>query len=235
MENEIKNNLLNIHNSIQQTAIQFKRNPADIKLIAVSKFQDSAKIQAALDCEQHEFGENYIQEWQEKNKHFLNYTQKINWHIIGNIQKNKAKYINNNIFCIQSIDSVDLAQEIEKKAKLDKKINVLIQLKIDETDVNKSGISQEKSYALRDYILQSNKLTLQGFMGIGPLESEMAKRKELYFSFTDHALKLWKEIYSTPTNNPILSLGMSTDFTTAIECGSNMLRIGSAIFGVRPS
>ena len=99
--------------------------------------------------------------------------------------------------------------------------------------MNKSGISYENSYKLRDYVAKSSKLVLHGFMGIGPFEIELNKRKELYLNFVNHAKNLWLDISNSQSVSPVISLGMSSDFITAIECGSNMVRIGTTIFGER--
>ncbi len=233
MSTLIKNNLVTIKNEIKEIALKFKRQPEEITLIAVSKFQSKEKILEAQTSGQIDFGENYIKEWQEKCKYFHDNNININWHVIGNIQKNKAKYLTNQVHYLQSLDSIELAKEIEKKAKLETKLKVLIQLQIDRNDMNKSGISYENSQKLRDYVVKSSKLALHGFMGIGPFEIELSKRKDLYFNFVHHAQNLWQDIPNTSSISPIISLGMSSDFATAIECGSNMVRIGTTIFGER--
>ncbi|WGL59997.1 YggS family pyridoxal phosphate-dependent enzyme [Pigmentibacter sp. JX0631] len=232
MNNFIESNLNNFKTNLTNIATKYKRNIDEITIIAVSKYQDCNKINSAYSSGQINFGENYIQEWQEKVKFFQNSLPNLKWHLIGNLQKNKAKYLTDKVFCLQSLDSIDLAKEIEKKGKFEQKLKVLIQLQIDKNDQNKSGITIEQAKLLRDYIWKSSKISFAGFMGIGPLDIEINKRKELYYSFIDNAYNLWKETNSINTQ-PILSLGMSSDYETAIECGSNMLRIGTAIFGER--
>lgn len=232
MNNYIECNLNNIKKNIYELSIKYKRNFSDITIVAVSKYQEYEKINTAYSYGQIDFGENYIQEWQEKVNFFQDNLPNLNWHIIGNLQKNKAKYLTDKVYCLQSLDSVELAKEIEKKGKFEKKLKVLIQLQVDKNDQNKSGISIEQAQILRDYICKSSKISFAGFMGIGPLNAETSKRKDLYYSFIQNAKTLWNETDSSNLQ-PILSLGMSSDYEEALECGSNMLRIGTAIFGAR--
>ncbi len=233
MSEFIKNNIEDIKNKINILCIKHNRIPSDIELIAVSKFHEANKIQEAYSNGLAHFGENYIQEWQKKSD-LLSTTPDLKWHIIGHLQNNKAKFINDKVFCLQSLDSLSLAKEIEKKSQLNSKLNILIQLQIDINDINKSGIQIEKANELLDFISQSKKLLLKGFMGIGPAEIEHNKRKDLYYTFVENSKKLWNVFYNNPQNQkPIISLGMSSDYELAIECGSTMLRMGTAIFGDR--
>ncbi|WP_397601044.1 YggS family pyridoxal phosphate-dependent enzyme [Silvanigrella sp.] len=234
MSEFLKNNIMDIKNKINLLCIKYKRKPTDIELIAVSKFHEANKIQEAYSNGLTHFGENYIQEWQKKSDFLSPILSDLKWHIIGHIQNNKAKFINDKVHCLQSLDSLSLAKEIEKKSQLDLKLNILIQLQIDMNDLNKSGIQIEKTNELLDFISQSKKLSLKGFMGIGPAEIDYLKRKDLYFNFVENSNKLWNLYYNNPINQkPIISLGMSSDYELAIECGSTMLRMGTAIFGDR--
>ena len=233
MPNGIGQNILELKEKINSTAKKFNRNPEEIELIAVSKFQDIEKIKKAYDSGLTQFGENYIQEWKGKNESISNSLPNLKWHIIGNIQSNKAKYLNSNIYCLQSLDKISLAKEIEKKSPLDSKLKVFIQLMVDKNDISKSGVSLEEAKYLCDYVTNSKKMSLHGFMGIGPAQIMEEKRKSLYFEFTNNAFQLWQNFSNNDKSKPIISLGMSSDFENAIECGSTMLRIGTAIFGDR--
>ncbi|APJ03865.1 YggS family pyridoxal phosphate-dependent enzyme [Silvanigrella aquatica] len=233
MSNEIEKNINNIKNKISFATQKYNRNPNEIELIVVSKFQSAEKVQSAYQAGVRHFGENYIQEWKEKISTLSHYFPEIKWHIIGNVQSNKTKYINSHIHCLQSMDKISLAKEIEKKAPLDSKLNVLVQLQIDKNDINKSGVTFEEAKQLCEFIAKSNKMQLQGFMGIGPLEIKDNQRRELYSHFVQESHKLWKEFSLNLNKTPVISLGMSSDFEIALECGSTMLRIGTAIFGER--
>lgn len=234
MSENIQNNIKSFQQKIFEIAKCYKRDPNDIELVAVSKYHNTENIKKAYQAGCLNFGENYIQEWKEKSiqldkDRFSN----IKWHIIGNLQKNKIKFLNSKVSCLQSLDSLDLAIEIEKKAPLDLPLRVLVQLQIDFQDTNKFGATIEHAKKICEFMSSSKKMTLQGFMGIGPAECHEEKRKELYFSFTHNSKILWQEYSTQRLQNPIISLGMSSDYATAIECGSTMLRIGTAIFGAR--
>lgn len=233
MSELIKKNISDLKNKIQFLCDKYKRDFSEIELIAVSKYQKIEDIKNAHEYGLNHFGENYIQEWKEKSEFILTELNNIKWHIIGNLQKNKAKFLNNQIHCLQSLDNLSLAKEIERKSPLDTKLNVLIQIQMDKNDITKSGIPSEKANELIEFIANSKKLNFQGFMGIGPEKMAEIEKKDLYFKFTDETNMLWEKYYHQSNQKPIISLGMSSDYELAIECGSTMLRIGSAIFGER--
>jgi PLP dependent protein len=233
MSNGIGQNIFKLKEKIHSAAKKFNRNPKNIELIAVSKFQNIEKIKEAYHSGLTQFGENYIQEWKEKNDTITNTLPNLKWHIIGNIQSNKAKYLTSSIYCLHSLDKIALAKEIEKKSPLNSKLKVFIQLQVDKNDISKSGITLEGAKSLCEFVANSKKMSLHGFMGIGPVQMEEGKRRALYFEFTNNAFQLWQDFSKNDGSKPIISLGMSSDFDIAIECGSTMLRIGTAIFGER--
>lgn len=234
MTQNIKKNIESIQEKINFFCNKYGRHSQDVNWIAVSKYQPIEKIIEAYNCGISDFGENYIQEWQKKVTE-LNAKYKINWHLIGAQQSNKAKFIDNNIFCLQSLNSIKLANEIEKKANLNHELNTLVQLQIDPEDNQKSGIDFESANRLCEFIAQSKKLSLKGFMGIGPLQKSNKELKFLYTSFAKNSENLWQKFSTDKTKKCILSLGMSQDLEIAIECGSTLLRIGTAVFGERSS
>lgn len=231
-QQDIQSNIQKVQEKINVFCEKYKRNKDEITLVAVSKYHPIDWIEAAYNCGIRDFGENYFQEWKEKQEK-LSHLQDIRWHLIGHMQTKKAKYFTNSIHCLQSLDSLSLASEIEKKSSLNSRLNVLVQLQVDSEDKNKSGIVYEKSAQLCEFILKSQKLFLCGFMGMGPLESTDERRKDLYRQFMRNAEKLWKDFSQDENKKPYYSLGMSSDMEIAVECGSNMLRIGTAIFGER--
>ncbi len=223
----MKENIQKITRQIQESAQHNGLNAKNITLVAVSKFHSIESIQEAYNYGLRDFGENYLQEWQKKCAE-LSDLKDIRWHLIGPLQKNKAKYLNEHIFCFQALDSLELAKEIEKRWNFSKPLQVLIQLKIDENDKNKSGISYEEASNLVSYVQQSSKLKLLGFMGIGPIVENKVDLKPLYEEFVAQSKKF------VPDKNIVLSFGMSDDLDVALSCGSNMVRVGTAIFGSRP-
>jgi pyridoxal phosphate enzyme (YggS family) len=220
----IKNNIQEIKNKIQSYS-------PNIQLVAVSKFQSVESILEAYNSGIRDFGENYIQEWLKKSEQ-LSYLKDIRWHLIGNLQKNKIKYLNEYVYCLQSLDSVSLAKEIEKKWNYDIPLQVMIQLQVDKNDINKSGVSFENSKELFEFIVNSKKLKIIGFMGIGPNLTDTQKLLYLYKEFVTQCYYLWNLKFS-PSTQPIISLGMSQDLEIALRAGSHMLRIGTALFGQR--
>lgn len=225
-------NIARVQQQIAEQAQACGRNPNDVTLVAVSKFQDVAHIEEAYACGLRDFGESYTQEWKVKAQQ-LAHLPDIRWHLIGHLQKNKVKDLNDRLFCLQSLDSLALAIEIEKKARFAKKLPVLVQLQIDPNDANKSGIPYADASALCDFVCSSQNLELHGFMGIGPLDKPH-ELKTLYERFFAEGNTLWQQRQrSMQTNKCVFSLGMSEDMSTAIACGSTMVRVGRAIFGER--
>lgn len=228
----IAQNIETIKQKIKQYALQYNKNPASITLVAVSKFHSVQSIEEAYACGLRDFGENYIQEWQTKCTQ-LTHLPDIRWHLIGNLQKNKVKFLNTKVHCLQSLNSLSLAAEIEKKTQHNHILPVLIQLQMDSADTNKSGISLQNAPALCEFVSKSNHLKFVGFMGIGPDTKNTSHLKDLYFKFKENCYELWRTYAHNKNCEPVISLGMSQDLEIAIECGSTMVRVGTGIFGKR--
>ena len=201
--------------------------PENVTLVAVSKTHPAEKIQEIYDCGQRIFGENKVQELAEK---YPVLPKDIQWHLIGHLQTNKVKYIAEFVDTIQSVDSEKILAEIDKQAaKFNRKINVLLEVKIAEED-SKFGLEINEAKDLFEKILQNQfpNVVLKGLMGMATFtEDENQIRKE----FT--VLKNLFDQFSERKKLETLSMGMSGDYKIAIECGANSVRIGSAIFGNR--
>ncbi len=201
--------------------------PPQVTLVAVSKTHPVNKIKEVYDLGQRIFGENRVQELIEKQPQL---PADIRWHLIGHLQRNKVKYIIEFIDTIESVDSAKLLSEIEKQAeKINRKIKVLLQVKIAEED-SKYGLTVSEAAAIfsdwKNGAFPHVEIT--GLMGMatftdddGQLQQEFGKLKKLY------------DDLNTDGRLSTLSMGMSGDFKTAIDCGSTSVRIGSAIFGSR--
>lgn len=194
-----------------------------VTLVAVSKFKSVAHIRQAYDEGQRDFGENYVQELITKKDQL---PEDIRWHFIGNLQRNKVKYIAPFIYLIQGVDSEKLLKEINKQAeKFNRKINCLLQVHIAREDT-KFGFSLEELSAVQPE--QYPYVQVCGLMGMASFTDDKnivkAEMERLKTAF-DH----YREQYGFT----ILSMGMTNDYATAIEAGSNMVRIGSLIFGNR--
>ncbi len=215
---------LNIKNLINETASK------NVKLIAVTKTVDVHTINRAIDCGITNIGENKVQELLEKFD--LLKKDNLNIHFIGKLQTNKVKYIIDKVGLIHSVDSVKLAATIDKYAKTINKVqDILVQINISKED-SKSGVDAEN---LENFLVEISKLTnikVRGLMCI-PSPETFVGQNSVYF--TD-MYKLFVDINDKKLDNinmDILSMGMSGDYKTAIDCGTTMVRIGTKIFGKR--
>ena len=195
-------------------------------LVAVSKTRSIQEIQEAYNSGQLKFGENRVQEIVDKQSKLPN---NIEWHMIGHLQKNKVKYIAKFINLIHSVDRISLAKEIDKHAKKEnRKIDCLIQLKISKEE-SKFGLQIEDFKNFYESLQNYKNLNIIGLMGMASFTDD----NELI----DKEFKKIKTIYDDmvliDSRFKVLSIGMSDDYNIAIENGSNMIRVGSKIFGKR--
>ena len=215
--------------SVSNTIIKIKSElPSHVTLVAVSKTKPNELINQAYLAGQIDFGENYVQELIDKHQEL---PKDIRWHFIGHLQTNKVKLIAPFVNLIHGVDSLKLLEEINKQAQKNNRIiNCLLQIYIAQED-SKFGLSFEECKEL----LQSNSylnlknICVVGFMAMASNTDNNEQIKKEFLS-----LKKFHESMVTiqlPLN--ILSFGMSSDYQLAIECGSNMIRIGSSIFGER--
>ena len=201
--------------------------PENVKLVTVSKTNPAEKIKEVYDLGQRAFGENKVQELLEKQPVLPN---DIEWHLIGHLQTNKVKYIAGFISMIESIDSEKLLKEVDKEAlKNNRKINVLLQVKIAKEET-KFGLTVDETKDIFNKYLNGNypNIEIKGLMGMASfVDDETQIREE--FSILKNLFDELSELKPLET----LSMGMSGDIPLAIDCGSNSVRVGSAIFGER--
>lgn len=227
----IKTNLQHIHHNIVNSCQRCDRNPNEIKLIAVSKTKPCDLIEEAINAGQSIFGENYVQEGIEKIQYFLQKrpNSSLEWHFIGPLQSNKTRSVAEHFDWVHTIDRLKIAQRLNDQRPTSlNKLNVLIQINISE-EATKSGINPNQLDELSKQINQLPNLVLRGLMIIPKAEQEFEKQCATFSKAYDLYHQLQQKIPSIDT----LSMGMSDDMQAAIIAGSNMIRIGSAIFGAR--
>ena len=224
----IKENLKQVLSIIEEAK---KDSPyhQDVTLVAVSKTHPAEDIQEAYDAGIRDFGENKVQELMTKIDVL---PQDIRWHLIGHLQRNKVKYIIGRTYLIHSVDSLRLAEEIEKEsAKHQVVTHILVQVNVSKEE-SKSGIETEQAIDLIRAISEMKHVQVDGLMTIAP-EDENPENVRCYFRMLK---KLSLGIDALNIDNifmNFLSMGMSGDFVVAINEGSNLVRIGTKIFGAR--
>lgn len=224
----IQHNLTSVLQQIEQVERQTHRAKGSVRLLAVSKTKPISFIEAAYMAGQRAFGENYVQEAVEK-YHALSYLQEIEWHFIGPIQSNKSRQIAETMDWVHSIDREKIAIRLnEQRPEHLPPLNVCIQVNISGEE-SKSGILLEQLDDMVALIKGLPNLRLRGLMAIpAPQESHQAQC-DVYSPLSHAFLELSKEDSMIDT----LSIGMSGDLAAAIESGSTMVRVGTAIFGER--
>jgi len=222
----IKDNIKNLKTRIEIAATQADRNPDEVTIVAVAKTVPISSIEEAIDCGIRIIGENRVQEASQK---FSAIGNRVDWHMVGHLQTNKVKTALKIFSMIQSLDSPRLAQEIEKRATT--QIDCLIEVNTSK-EPSKFGMSPDRLFDFYETIKNSREINVLGLMTIGPgwaIEDAEASRP-CFRLLRDLRDELSQE-FDRPF--PILSMGMTSDFEVAIEEGSNMIRIGTAIFGMR--
>ncbi len=226
--NSISDNIQRCMEKMAISAEKTGRQLEDITLVAVSKMVPPAKINEAITAGIRIIGENKFQEAQQK----FNEVEKVSWHMIGHLQTNKVKYAIKLFDLIQSVDTYHLAQEINKRAgKNEKKVPVLIEVNTSGEE-SKYGCNPEEAEDLVFRVSQLPSVEVKGLMTIGLFSEDPALVRPCF-------IKLREIFENLKTQNipnvkiDTISMGMSADFELAIEEGSNMVRIGTAIFGPR--
>ena len=224
----VEQNIRIIEERVDISAKKSGRSKDDITLVAVSKTVSVESVVQAAKAGIMHFGENRVQEYLRKREEI---SDSVNWHIIGPLQRNKAKYVLDGVYLLHSMDRLSLAQEIERLCESrDAGLDVLVQVNINK-EPTKSGVFEEDLEALLCKLSVMRRIRVKGLMAIPPFVSDpdnnrphFEKMRMLYERYADMGYENKFEY---------LSMGMSGDFEAAIEEGSNMVRIGTAVFGAR--
>ena len=215
--------------------IRSLKNETDIinvLLLAVSKTKPVEDVQEAYDAGQRLFGENNVQELVEKCEKL---PKDIEWHLIGHLQTNKVKYIAPFISMIESVDSLKLLQEINKHAlKNNRVIDCLLQIYIADEET-KYGLSFDEAIGLlrSEEFSELKNIRIRGLMGIATYTDNIKQIKQEFYELQTFFAGVKQSFYRKQDSFNILSMGMSSDYKIAIEQGSNLVRLGSTIFGNR--
>lgn len=216
-----------VRNRIESACLRSKRRKEDILLIAVTKTIPVERIQQALSEGLTHFGENYIQEAQQK----ITSIQQGTWHFIGHLQKNKAKYAVKLFSMIETVDNAALAQELNRQAlQTGKTMEILIQVN-EAGESTKSGLSPEQVPSLLKESPAWPALRIRGFMTMPPYDPDPEISRP-WFRSLYHWRDKWRQEFSE-MDLTHLSMGMSHDFEVAIEEGATIIRVGTALFGAR--
>lgn len=225
----IKSNIEYINELKAKAAEKSGRSGEDVLLVAVTKLHTPEEMNEAIDAGITDIGENKVQEIMDK----YDRVKPVRWHLIGHLQTNKVKYIIDKVSMIHSVDSLHLAKEINKRAaQHDLTMDILIQVN-SAMEESKFGITTEETDQLiRDIAGQCENIRIRGLMCIAPFEENpddarpyFAEVKKLYDKYANEQIERVDFRY--------LSMGMTNDFEAAIEEGSNLIRVGTAIFGYR--
>lgn len=229
MADEIKTNILNIRKSIAAAATRTGRDPGTIQLMAVSKTVEPDRIRQALDAGITLLGENYVQEAREK---IPAVGRPAEWHMIGHLQTNKVKYVVNLFDWIHSVDRLELARELDKRAGQNhRKLNALVEVNVS-GEVSKNGAVPQQVLELVRQISVLPNLSVRGLMTMPPYSDDPENSRPYFQALS----RLRDEINTAAIPNvrmDELSMGMTDDFEVAIEEGATIIRVGRAIFGER--
>ncbi len=227
----ISKNIADIQKKIAIAAVKSNRSPEDIKLVAVSKRFPVTAIQEAYAGGQTLFGENYIQEVQQK---WPELPEQIRFHFIGHLQTNKAKIAAESCAMVETVDRLKLAKALNKRLEeLQKEMDILVQVNIGE-DPDKSGVSAEETENLLHELKSIPRIRACGLMTMPPIEPAPELSRPYFRSLRLLSEKLSGKNLFFDNNRIELSMGMSSDFHIAIEEGATIVRVGTAIFGNRP-
>jgi pyridoxal phosphate enzyme (YggS family) len=243
----IKQNLLRVTERIEKAAREAGRDPNDIKLVAVSKTVEAARIKEAIEAGVSILGENYVQEAQKKIEEIgrpaptepasrslaegrrFGEGRPVSWHFIGHLQSNKAKYAIHLFDMIHSLDSLPLAEELNRRAdQADQVIKVMIEVNLSK-EATKFGADEEMVLNLAKRIQSLKHLSLEGLMTMPPYFDSPEMSRPYYIALRELKVRMAQE--GIPMKE--LSMGMSNDFWIAIEEGATYVRVGTAIFGAR--
>ncbi len=224
-------NLQTIQQNIARAAGGSGRTADSIQLVAVSKRKDIEVIKQAVSCGQHVFGENYLQEAEQKITLLKN--ENLCWHFIGHLQSNKARLAAELFDVIETVDRIKIARALDRHAgALDKELRIFIQVNIGR-EKQKHGVLPEDAENLLKLINRETELKILGLMGMPPHTSDPEAGRSYFREMKKLSDQLAQKKLFADNNAVQLSMGMSADYAIAIEEGATLVRVGTALFGRR--
>ena len=225
----VSENLEQVKANIEAACKRVGRDPKDVRLVAVSKTKPISLIEEAIEAGQDTFGENKVQEMCDKMEVL---PDNIKWHMIGHLQRNKVKYIVDKVAMIHSVDSLRLAETIEKEAaKKAVIVPILIEVNVAQEE-SKFGLKPEEVLPFIEQISDFSHIRIKGLMTIAPYVDNAEENREIFRELK----KLSVDIAAKNINNvtmSVLSMGMTGDYMVAVQEGATMVRVGTGIFGAR--
>ncbi len=222
----IEQNLTVIRKNIKDACKRTGRNPESVKILAVTKTVDAQTINKAIALGITDIGENRVQELLSK---YDEVDKSAVWHIIGNLQKNKVKYIADKVFMIHSVESVGLAEEINKQCqKINKIMNILVEVNVSGEET-KSGIKPEETAEFIKSICSLPNIRVKGLMTMAPFGADDSKLHQIFSTLYKISVDILTKKLDNVTMD-YLSMGMSNDYVIAVEENSTMVRLGRGLF-----
>jgi PLP dependent protein len=235
----IAESLARVRARLEDATTSAGRAPGTVRLIAVSKFQPASAVRDAYAAGQRDFGENYVQELQEKARELADLPD-VRWHMIGHLQRNKVRLVTSLASVVHTVHSVELARELDKRAAAvsivgarrfapeDARLSVFVEVNVG-GEAQKSGCAPDELAQVLDAIADAASLNLAGLMCVPPHTTDPSGARP----FFDELLRL-REVHGGAQRLPELSMGMTADLEHAVAAGATLVRIGTAIFGQRP-
>ena len=225
----IVDQLQTVRNEITEACKRSGRDPKEVTLIAVSKTKPVSMIEEAIEAGQTVFGENKVQELCDK---YEVLPKDIRWHMIGHLQRNKVKYVVDKAVLIHSVDSIRLAEEISKEAvKKNVTANILIEVNVAQEET-KFGVSAEETISMIEKIAVLPNICIKGLMTIAPYVVDSEENRRYFRKIKQLSVDITNKNIDN-VSMEILSMGMTGDYTVAIEEGATLVRVGTGIFGER--
>ena len=225
----VAENLVQVQKNIEESCKKVNREPGEVTLIAVSKTKPVEMLQEAYAAGARVFGENKVQEIVDK---YDQMPADVQWHMIGHLQRNKVKYIVDKVAMIHSVDSLRLAETIEKEAeKKNVVVPILIEVNVAQEE-SKFGLKPEEVLPFIEQIAGFSHIQVKGLMTIAPYVENAEENREIFRELK----KLSVDIAAKNINNvtmSVLSMGMTGDYMVAVQEGATMVRVGTGIFGAR--